>query len=40
VDEHPSKLGEALKLPAWYERMRDKIEDALEPVTLNPEKFN
>ncbi|HNQ13369.1 MAG TPA: ring-cleaving dioxygenase [Bacteroidia bacterium] len=40
VDEHPSKLGEALKLPAWYEPMRDKIENALEPVALNPEKFN
>jgi glyoxalase family protein len=40
IDEHPAKLGEALKLPQWYESMRDKIENALEPVELKPEKFS
>ena len=40
IDEHPSKLGEALKLPQWYEPMRDKIENALEKVELKPEKFS
>lgn len=40
IDEHPSKLGEALKLPQWYESIRDKIENALEPVELKPEKFS
>ena len=39
VDEHPAKLGGALKLPAWYESSRDKIEKGLKPIQLNTEKF-
>jgi glyoxalase family protein len=39
IDEHPSKLGDALKLPAWYESSRDKIEKGLKPIQLNTDKF-
>jgi len=40
VDEHPSKLGEALKLPQWYEPSREQIEKGLQPIVLNTQKFN
>lgn len=39
IDEHPSKLGDALKLPPWYESSRDKIEKGLKPIQLNTDKF-
>jgi len=39
VDEHPSKLGEALKLPEWYEPQRDKIEKGLATISLAIDKF-
>lgn len=40
VDEHPSKLGESLKLPEWYEPSRDQIEKGLQPIVLQTDKFN
>lgn len=39
VDEDKAHLGEALKLPAWFEPNREKIEKAVPPVTLNPNQF-
>lgn len=40
VDEHPSKLGESLKLPEWYEPSREQIEKGLQTIVLNTDKFN
>ncbi len=39
IDEEEAHLGELLKLPDWAEPSRDKIEAALIPVNLNPEKY-
>ncbi len=39
IDEEKDHLGEALKLPAWFEKHRSEIEQAVTPVTFNPEKF-
>ncbi len=39
VDEEPAHLGEALKLPPWYESNRFEIEQGLQPIQLNKEKF-
>ena len=39
VDEEPAHLGEALKLPPWYEPNRSEIEQGLQPIQLNKEKF-
>lgn len=39
VDEPVSKLGEELRLPDWYEKIRDKIEAGLTPITLQVQKF-
>lgn len=33
-DEPVETLGEALKLPAWYEPQRAEIEAVLPPITL------
>ncbi|EIM78664.1 glyoxalase/bleomycin resistance protein/dioxygenase [Nitritalea halalkaliphila LW7] len=35
IDEDEALLGEALKLPGWAEKHRDKIEESLHPVTLD-----
>ena len=34
TDEAPAHLGEALKLPPQYERMRDRIERVLPPLKV------
>jgi glyoxalase family protein len=34
VDEAPEHLGEALKLPAKYEGLRDRIEAVLPPLKV------
>jgi glyoxalase family protein len=34
IDEPAESLGHALKLPPWLEQHRDKIENALTPVTV------
>ncbi len=39
IDEQPAKLGEALKLPAWYEPSHKKIEQGLKPIQLQTDKF-
>jgi glyoxalase family protein len=39
TDEDRAHLGEALKLPSWYEKHRAAIESAVTPVTFNIEKF-
>lgn len=39
IDEDETHLGELLKLPEWAEPSRRRIEAALIPVTLNPEKY-
>lgn len=36
IDEAKETLGEALKLPEWYEVNRAAIEASLAPLTLNP----
>lgn len=38
-DEDKAHLGEALKLPAWFEPNREKIEKSVTPVALNFEKY-
>ena len=35
VDEEPTHLGEALKLPGQYEPLRVEIEKAVTPVLFN-----
>ncbi|MGN6212441.1 ring-cleaving dioxygenase [Parafilimonas sp.] len=39
IDEDKAHLGEALKLPEWYEPHRKIIEEAVTPVSFNAEKF-
>lgn len=39
IDEDKDQLGEALKLPGWYEPHRTVIEQAVVPVSFNKEKF-
>ncbi|MBT1703950.1 ring-cleaving dioxygenase [Chryseosolibacter indicus] len=39
IDEEKDKLGEALKLPAWFEKDREKIQKSLKPVKLDLEKY-
>lgn len=39
VDEDQEHLGEALKLPPWYEKDRLKIESSIKPVSLNLKNF-
>jgi len=39
IDEDKEHLGEALKLPEWYEPHRSIIEQAVVPVSFNAEKF-
>lgn len=39
LDEMPDHLGENLKLPPWEEQNRSEIENHLDPVNLNIEKF-
>jgi glyoxalase family protein len=39
IDEDKQHLGESLKLPSWYEKHRAVIEEAVTPVTLNPQNF-
>ena len=39
IDEDKEHLGEALKLPDWYEPHRSVIEQAVTPVSFNAEKF-
>lgn len=38
-DEDKEHLGEALKLPAWFEKDRGKIEQNVSPVKLNLKKY-
>jgi glyoxalase family protein len=38
-DETKEHLGEALKLPAWFEKNREKIEKSVTPVVLNLDKY-
>ena len=39
IDEDKAHLGEALKLPSWYEHNRNIIEKAVATVSFNTEKF-
>jgi glyoxalase family protein len=39
VDEEPEKLGDRLTLPPWHEKNRTQIENNLEPLELDAEKF-
>ena len=39
IDEDKAHLGEGLKIPPWYEKHRSTIEQAVTPVTFNPERF-
>jgi glyoxalase family protein len=39
IDEDKAHLGEALKLPSWYEHNRNIIEQAVATVSFNAEKF-
>lgn len=39
IDEGKDHLGEALKLPEWYEPHRSVIEQAIVPVSFDKEKF-
>ncbi|MFT4154906.1 ring-cleaving dioxygenase [Parafilimonas sp.] len=39
IDEDKAHLGEALKLPEWYEPHRKIIEEAVTPVSFNADKF-
>jgi glyoxalase family protein len=39
IDEEKDHLGEALKLPEWYEPHRSIIEQAVVPVSFNADKF-
>lgn len=38
-DEEKEHLGESLKLPPWEEYRRAYIENLLEPIVLNPERY-
>jgi glyoxalase family protein len=39
IDEDKAHLGEALKLPSWYEHNRNIIEQAVATVIIKAEKF-
>ena len=39
IDEDKAHLGEELKLPSWYEKFRNEIENAIAPVKLNLDKY-
>lgn len=39
IDESKEQLGEALKLPSWYEQYRNQIEQAVIPVTLKLDQY-
>jgi len=39
IDEEKDHLGEALKLPEWFEPHRSIIEQAVVPVSFNADKF-
>lgn len=39
VDENPENLGEKLKLPEWQENNREEIENNLETIRFDVEKF-
>jgi glyoxalase family protein len=39
IDENPGHLGEELKLPAWEEKNRAKIEKLLPVIKLDLENF-
>ena len=39
IDEPVDKLGEELKLPPWYESVRNKIEAGLQPIQMQTDKF-
>ena len=39
VDEPLDKLGTSLKLPPWYEEVRNQIEKALPPISLDISRF-
>lgn len=39
VDEDQAHLGEALKLPEWFEQHRSIIEQAVTPVSFDADKF-
>jgi glyoxalase family protein len=39
LDEEKARLGESLKLPPWQEHRRNYIEQLLEPIVLNLDKY-
>jgi glyoxalase family protein len=39
IDEDPSHLGEALQLPPWVEHARKDIEENLQVIKVQAEKF-
>jgi glyoxalase family protein len=39
IDEPKEHLGEALKLPEQFEPYRQQLENELQPIVVNPEKF-
>lgn len=39
IDEEPTHLGEALKLPPWEEKHRKIIERTLPPIRLDIQKY-
>jgi glyoxalase family protein len=39
TDESLAELGSSLKLPPWYESKRNWIEQLLEPITLNTDRY-
>jgi glyoxalase family protein len=39
IDERQEHLGEALKLPSWYETYRNQIEKAVIPVSLKLDEY-
>jgi glyoxalase family protein len=39
IDEDKDHLGEALKLPPWFETDREKIEKVLKPVQTDLKKY-
>jgi glyoxalase family protein len=40
IDENKEHLGEALKLPSWYETYRNQIENAVIPVSLKLDEYH
>ena len=39
VDESPEQLGQTLKLPAWFEKDREHLEQVLTPIIFNSENY-